>query len=139
MGVRRVGKTSFCSPWKLRLRTKCFWKKLKSASQIAIGWFDSCNDSFFCRYETHTAQESGSQLQCHAVMNLQFTHVPSTYRGGLRKSRADWSTVRLQCVTITCPTNLQRFTLYYGSRRLATWCCWTQMSWQVMQRDSDCW
>jgi len=94
---------------------------------------------FFCRYETHTAQESGSQLQCHAVMNLQFTHVPSTYRGGLRKSRADWSTVRLQCVTITCPTNLQRFTLYYGSRRLATWCCWTQMSWQVMQRDSDCW
>jgi len=25
----------------------------------------------------HTAQESGSQLQCHAVMSLQCTHVMS--------------------------------------------------------------
>jgi len=25
----------------------------------------------------HTVQESGSQLQCHAVMGLQFTHVSS--------------------------------------------------------------
>ena len=34
-------------------------------------------------------------------------------------------------------TNLQRFTLYYGGRRFAAWDCWTQTSWQVMQRDSD--
>ena len=54
----------------------------------------------FCRYETRTAQESGSQLQCHAVMSLQFTHVPSAYRSGLRKSRADCSTVGLYCVTM---------------------------------------
>jgi len=34
-------------------------------------------------------------------MSLQFTHVPSfVCRGGLRKSRADWSTVGLYCVTI---------------------------------------
>jgi len=45
--------------------------------------FDSCNDSFFCQHETHTAQESGSQLWCRAVMSLQFTHVPSfACRGG---------------------------------------------------------
>jgi len=35
-------------------------------------------------------------------MSLQFTHVPSfAGRGGLRKSRADFSTVGLYCVTIT--------------------------------------
>jgi len=35
-------------------------------------------------------------------MSLQFTHVPSSARrGGLRKSRADCSTVGLNCVTIT--------------------------------------
>jgi len=50
----------------------------------------------FLLYETHTVQESGSQLQCHAVMSLQFTHVPSVAcRGGLRKSRADCSIVGL--------------------------------------------
>jgi len=55
----------------------------------------------FCQYETHIAQESGSQLQSHAVMGLQFTHVSSfACRGGLWKSRADWSAVGLYCVTI---------------------------------------
>jgi len=34
-------------------------------------------------------------------MSLQFTHVPSFVgRGGLRKSRADFSTVGLCCVTM---------------------------------------
>jgi len=35
-------------------------------------------------------------------MSLQFTHVPSfACRGGLQKSREDFSTVGLCCVTIT--------------------------------------
>ena len=34
-------------------------------------------------------------------------------------------------------TNLQRFTLHYGSRRFVAWDCWTYTSWQVMQRGSD--
>jgi len=56
----------------------------------------------FCRYETHTTQESDSQLLCHAVMSLQFTHVPSfACKGELRKSRANCFTVGLYCVTIT--------------------------------------
>jgi len=58
----------------------------------------------------HRAQESVSLLQCHPVMSLQFTHVPSAYRGGLRKSWADCSTVGLYCVTIplqqTCKGSL---------------------------------
>jgi len=37
----------------------------------------------------------------------------------------------------TVATNLQRFTFYYGSRRIVAWDCWTHTSWQVMQRDSD--
>jgi len=34
-------------------------------------------------------------------------------------------------------TNLQKFTLYYGSRRFVAWDCWTHSSRQVMQWDSD--
>jgi len=34
-------------------------------------------------------------------------------------------------------TNLQRFTLYSGSRRFVAWDCWTHTSWQLMQQDSD--
>jgi len=33
-------------------------------------------------------------------------------------------------------TNLQRFTLYYGTRCFVAWDCWTRTSWNVMQRDS---
>jgi len=36
----------------------------------------------------------------------------------------------------TMATNLQRFTLHYGSRRFVAWDCWTHTSWQVMQRGS---
>jgi len=34
-------------------------------------------------------------------------------------------------------TNLQKFTLYYGSRRFVAWDCRTHTSWQAMQRESD--
>jgi len=46
-----------------------------------------------------------------------------------------WSLLRNNNMAI----NLQRFTLYYGGRRFVAWDCWMQTSWQVMQRDSDCW
>jgi len=44
-----------------------------------------------------------------------------------------WSIMRNN----TMVANLQKFTLYYGSRCLAAWDCWKHTSWQVMQRDSD--
>jgi len=44
-----------------------------------------------------------------------------------------WSSLRNNNMA----TNLQRFTLYYGSRRFVAWDCWTHTSCQVMQRDSD--
>jgi len=89
----------------------------------------------FCRYETHTAHESGSQLQCHAVMSLQFTHVPSAYRGELQKSRADCSTVDLYYVTIplqqTCKGSLYIMVAVVLPHVAVERRC-------LMQRDSDC-
>ena len=106
-------------PWKLGFRTKYFWKNLKSASWFRLIWF--LQWQFTYRYETHTAQESGSQLQYSVMLwwallftylpwwallftylpSLQFNHAPSfACRGGLRKSRVDCSTVGLHCVTI---------------------------------------
>jgi len=43
-----------------------------------------------------------------------------------------WSLLRNN----TMATNLQRFTLYYGSRPFVAWDCWTHTSWQVIERDS---
>jgi len=36
-------------------------------------------------------------------------------------------------------TNLLMFISSYDIRRFAAGDCWTQTSWQVMQRDRDCW
>jgi len=36
-------------------------------------------------------------------------------------------------------TNLLKFTSSYDNRRFAACDCWTQTSWQVLQRDCDCW
>ena len=88
----------------------------------------------FFRYETHTAQESGSQLQCHAAIHsclfLCLQRRVVKVASGLFCS---WSLLRNNTVA----TNPQRFTLYYGSRWFVAWDCWTQTSWQVMRRDSD--
>ena len=61
MGVRRWGKRAFVPPWKLGLKNKYFWKKLKSASSFQFFNLILAM-TVFCLYETHTAQESGSQL-----------------------------------------------------------------------------
>jgi len=42
---------------------------------------------------------------------------------------ADFSAVGHYCVTITW------FTSSYDSRRFTSCCCWTQVSWQIVQRD----
>jgi len=61
MGVRRRGKTSIF-PLEIRIKNQIFLDKPEVGILIPINWSDSCNGSFFCRYETHTAQESGSQI-----------------------------------------------------------------------------
>jgi len=44
-----------------------------------------------------------------------------------------WSSLRNNNMA----TNLQKFTLYYGSRRFVAWNCWTYTSSQLMQRYRD--
>ena len=44
-----------------------------------------------------------------------------------------WSSLRNNNIA----TNLQRFILYYHSRRFVAWDCWTHTTWQLMQEDSD--
>jgi len=63
MGVRRVGdaKRAFATRLEIGIENQTFLGK-PEVGIIPINCFDSCNDSFFCRNETHTAQESASQL-----------------------------------------------------------------------------
>jgi len=65
------------SPPEIKSKNQKYVEILKSAAYFPNNWFNSCHDSFICRYDAHTAQEPGSQLRCRAVMSLQFTHVPS--------------------------------------------------------------
>jgi len=44
------------------IKNQIFREKPEVGILIPIHLFDSCNDGFFCRYETQTAQQSGSQL-----------------------------------------------------------------------------
>jgi len=100
------------SPWTLGLRSKIFYKTW--SQQLKSDWFNSCNDSLFAGM-THTAQEPGSLFWCHAVINLQFTHV---------RSFADRCKTFYRIVLLlifmrneTMATNLQRFTSSYSNGR----------------------
>ena len=64
MGVRRAqgAKRAFPPRLEIGIMKHLFLEKTEVGILIPIDWFDSCNDSFFCPYETHTAQESVSQL-----------------------------------------------------------------------------
>ena len=59
MGVSRGAKRAFATQ-EIGIKNQIFLEKPEVGILIPINWFDFCND-FFCRYETHTAQESGSQ------------------------------------------------------------------------------
>ena len=54
-------KKGICPLVEIGIMNQTFLKKTEVGILIPINWFDSCNDSF-CGYETHTAQESVSQL-----------------------------------------------------------------------------
>jgi len=58
----------------------------------------------------------------------------------LPKLESGCSAVGLYCVTITWQQIFKgSLTSRYGSRCFAACDCQTQTSWQVMQRESDCW
>jgi len=124
-------------PWKLGLRTKYFWKKTEVGILIPINWFDSCNDSCFAGMKLTLHKSQVHSYRLCSDMSLQFNHAPPLPAEAVAKDASGlfycWSLLRNN----TMATNLQKFTLYYGSRRFVAWDCWTHTSWQLMQRDSD--
>jgi len=60
-GRPQGGKTGI-SPLEIGITNQIYLENPEVGILIPINWFDSCNGRFFCRYETHTAQESGSQI-----------------------------------------------------------------------------
>jgi len=82
------------------IKKQIFLEKPEVGIFIPINWFGSCNDSLFAGMKL-TLHKSQDHSLCHAVMGLQFTHVPSfACRAVLRKSRVDCSTVGLYHATI---------------------------------------
>ena len=126
-GVARGAKP----PWKFfSPLEKCVGHSLKLLYIVLMQW------QFIFRYDSYIAQEPGSLFWCHAVMSLQFTHVPSfACWGRLRNLRADCSTVVLYYVTIIW----QR--IFKGSLQVTMVGVLSHVTverrhlWQVMQRD----
>ena len=58
-------------------KTKISWQ-LEVSTLIPIHGFNSCNDCIFAgmTLTPHKSEKPGSLFWCHAVMSLQFTHVP---------------------------------------------------------------
>ena len=118
------------------IKSQLFLEKPEAGIFIPINWFDSCNDNFLPVWNSHCT-ESGSQLMScsdeltvHSCPLLCLQRRVAKVASGLFYC---WSLSRNN----TMATDLQKFTLYYGSRRFVAWDCWTHTSWQVMQRDSD--
>jgi len=59
MGVRKREQNGIC-PLEIGIKNQIFPEKPEVGIFIPINWF--LQWQFVCRYETHTAQESGSQL-----------------------------------------------------------------------------
>ena len=82
-------------PGKWDYRNQKFLENLKSAAYS----LNFCNGSFIFRYDTHTGQEPGSLLWCHALLSLQFTHVRYIACGGRLRNLS--YKIGLHCVTVT--------------------------------------
>jgi len=136
MGVRRAGeaKRAFVLRLEIGIGNQIFLEKPEVGILIPNNWFDSCNDSFFAcmKLTLHKSQvhSCSDELAVHSCPLLCLQRWVAKVASGFF---CCWSLLRNN----NTATNLQRFTLYYGGRRFVAWDCWTQTSWQVMQRDSD--
>jgi len=138
MGVRKGGgETGICHPWKLGLRTKYFSRNLKSASQFWLIDLILAMTVFLPVWNSHCAWVSFTvivscrdELAVHSCPILCLQRWVAKVANGLFYC---WSILRNNNMA----TNLQKFTLYYGSRRFVPWDCCTYTSWQIVQRDSD--
>jgi len=136
MGVHRRGKTSIF-PLEIEIKNQIFLEKPEVRILIPINWFDSCNGSFLPVWNSHCTRvrftdivSCSGELAVHSCPLLCLQRLVAKVESGLF---CCWSLLRNNNMA----TNLQKFTLYYGSRRFVAWDCWKYTSWQVMQRDSD--
>ena len=131
MGVRRGGKTGIC-PLKIGIKNQTFLEKTEAGILIPINWFDSCNDSFLPVWNSHCTRVGftvmvsySDQLAVHSCPLFCLQRRVAKVASGFFYC---WSLLRDNNMA----TNLQRFTVYYGSRRFVAWDCWTQTCWKVM-------
>jgi len=139
MGVRRAGepKRSFVPRLEIGIKYQVFLERPEVGILIPINWFDSCNDSFFPAWNSHCTRvrftvtvSCSHELAVHSCPLLCLQRWVAEVARGLFYC---WFLLRDNNMT----TNLQRFTLFYVSRRFVAWDCWTQASWQVIQPGSD--
>jgi len=138
MGVLRGGKTGI-SPLEIGIKNQIFLEKHEVGISIPIDWYFSCNDSFFAdmKLTLHKSQvHSSSVMQWWACSSL----CPLVC---LQRWSAEVTSGLFYCCSLlrnsNMATNLQKFTLYYGSRRFVAWDCWMYPSAQIIQRTVTCW
>jgi len=119
------------------IKNQIFLEKPEVGILNPINWFDSCNGSFLPVWNSHCTRvrftvivSCSDELAVHSCPLLFLQRWVAKVASGLFYC---WSLLRNNNMA----TNLENFTLYYGSRRFVPWDCWTQTSWQVVQRDSD--
>jgi len=131
------GKRAFAPRVEIGIMNQKFLEEPEVGILIPIKLFDSCNDSFLRVWNTHCTRvrftvvvSCSDELAVHSCPLLCLQRRIAKVVSGLFYC---WYLLRNNNMA----TNLQRFTLYYGSRRFVARDCWTQTSWQVMQRGSD--
>jgi len=125
------------TPLQIGIKNQIFLWKPEVGILIPINWFDSCNDSVLPVWNSHCTRVSftvtvscSDELAVHSCPLLCLQRWVAKVASGLFYC---WSLLRNNKMA----TNLQKFTLYYGSRRFVPWDCCTYTYWQIMQRDSD--
>ena len=132
MAVRKGSKTSIFPSLEIWIKNQKFLEKPEVSILIPINWFDSCNDSFLAgmkltlhKTQVHSYSVMHWCLAVHSSPLLCLQRRAAKVASGLF---CYWSLVRNNNMA----TNLQRFTLYYGSRRFVAGDCWTHTSWKVL-------
>jgi len=139
MGVHRAweAKRAFAPRLEIGIKNQIFLEKPEVGILIPINWFDFCNDSFLPVWNSHctwvrftVAVSCSDELAVHSCPLLCLQRWVANVASGLFYC---WFLLRNNIMA----KNQQKFTLYYCGRRFVAWDCWTQTSWQVMQRGSD--
>jgi len=114
-------------------------RKSEVRSLFPINWFNSCIDSLFAgmTLTLHKSQVDHSGFMqwwiCSSLISALFSAEASFETASVLFYRC--SVLRNNNMAINPP----RFTSNNGRRRFTACDCWTQTSWQVMQRESRQW